>query len=134
LPRFAENSFGQAVGQLASKYENANRKIEVKLKDLDEDAMAPGIKETLYRIAQEQLNNIEKYARADRVYININTTSTYFLMEIKDNGKGFDKKEKKNGIGLANIFNRAEAYNGTAAIEAAPGKGCVLTVALPVIK
>ena len=134
LPRFAENSFGQAVAQLAGKYENANRKIELQLKDLDEAVMEAGIKETLYRIAQEQLNNIEKYAHADKVSISISTTDAFFLMEIKDNGAGFDKKEKKNGIGLSNIFNRAEAYNGTAAIESAPGKGCVLTVALPAIK
>jgi len=52
-------------------------------------------------------------------------------MIIADNGIGFDIKKKRSGIGLTNIMNRAESYNGSATIFSEPGHGCKLTVKIP---
>ena len=52
-------------------------------------------------------------------------------MRFKDNGKGFDAKQVKTGLGLQNIRNRVEAYHGQVLIESKPGKGTLLTVVLP---
>jgi signal transduction histidine kinase len=51
---------------------------------------------------------------------------------IEDNGKGFDIKAKRKGIGITNIINREQTCNGIVAIDSEPGKGCKLTVRLPI--
>jgi two-component system sensor histidine kinase UhpB len=55
-------------------------------------------------------------------------------MIIEDNGQGFNVNKKKKGIGLTNILNRAESYNGSARIISAPGEGCMLLVKIPLIE
>lgn len=87
----------------------------------------------LYRIVQEQLNNIIKHAGATKVGISIRKTGTHTILEVKDNGKGFDIAEKSYGIGLNNIISRAKLFGGNAAIESAPQRGCKLKVSLPLV-
>jgi signal transduction histidine kinase len=53
-------------------------------------------------------------------------------MRIADNGKGFDTKTKKKGIGLRNINKRVELLSGKFILNSAPGNGCEIIVELPV--
>lgn len=92
---------------------------------LDED-----MKVTIYRIIQEQLNNILKHAEATTVSIAINASPAKIVLSIHDNGKGFDTHLNRKGIGISNIRRRAEVFNGKVAIESSPGKGCLLSVIL----
>ena len=131
MPRFSDTSFHEAVEQLAAIYRNTARTILVDTGSLEEKKAPEGIKETLYRILQEQLNNIEKYAKASLVMIKVGTGATHFNMTIEDNGVGFDRNKKQNGIGLINIKNRSESYNGEMKILTAPEKGCKLSVDIP---
>lgn len=85
----------------------------------------------MYRIIQEQTNNIIKYAEADKISIIIRKEKKSFLLAISDNGKGFDPKQSCKGIGLANIRHRVEAFNGIMKIDTTPGKGCSLEVSIP---
>ncbi|MGH2564267.1 MAG: hypothetical protein ACRDE5_07130, partial [Ginsengibacter sp.] len=50
------------------------------------------------------------------------------VININDNGKGFDTSAKRNGIGLKNIKNRAELYSGVVQIISAPGEGCKMKI------
>ncbi|MEP6677385.1 MAG: PAS domain S-box protein, partial [Ferruginibacter sp.] len=84
-----------------------------------------------YRILQEQLSNILKYAAASLVEINIRSAARHILLQIRDNGKGFDSKKKKEGIGLENIRRRAEMMGGKVEIITAQGKGCEINVLVP---
>jgi two-component system sensor histidine kinase UhpB len=86
----------------------------------------------LYRIVQEQLNNIVKYANASEVVVELSKSANSILLQISDNGIGFDPKEKRNGVGLMNIQNRAEVLNGSVEIVSSKGKGCFMTVLLPI--
>lgn len=87
----------------------------------------------VFRIIQEQSNNIIKYAEASKTTIVLKEKNNTCFLSISDNGKGFDKNEQKvNGIGLINIFNRADAYNGKAEIISSPGKGCTINVQFPI--
>ncbi len=87
----------------------------------------------VYRILQEQSNNILKYAESTEAIISLNHVNNNFELIISDNGQGFDKNaEKANGIGFINIFNRVDAYNGKAEIVTAPGNGCTLLITFPV--
>jgi PAS domain S-box-containing protein len=87
---------------------------------------------SLFRIVQEQMNNILKHADAGFVRISINILGKFVDIEIMDNGKGFDPKTTAKGLGLKNIRNRAEYHQGRSYISAAPGEGCSLSVCIPI--
>lgn len=86
----------------------------------------------IYRIVQEQLNNIIKYAHASNVYIKLSGDENEVCLEICDNGKGFDLATKRAGIGLMNIQSRAGLLNGSVVINSSEGAGCTIMVHLPV--
>ena len=85
----------------------------------------------IYRIIQEQTNNIIKYASARTVQILINESKGELRMIVSDDGKGFDPNQRPKGIGFTNIFNRADAYNGKVNIISSPGNGCILELQFP---
>lgn len=101
--------------------------IDNRAEDLPND-----LKINVFRIIQEQMNNILKHARASEVSISLMITNSIQLL-IKDNGVGFNSAQKENGIGLNNIRNRAEFYNGTSGITSSPGKGFKLSVQFPLV-
>jgi PAS domain S-box-containing protein len=86
----------------------------------------------VFRIIQEQSNNIIKYSRASAATISITEKQNQCNLIISDNGIGFDKeKQHANGIGFINIFNRIDAYNGKVEIITYPDNGCTLNITLP---
>lgn len=97
----------------------------------DEDRLPVNQKLMIFRIIQEQLNNIVKHANASLVSITLRNIKPLLLLEIRDDGKGFDAKKIRKGIGLANIKNRAELFGGKMEIISASGKGCTVKVMVP---
>jgi PAS domain S-box-containing protein len=95
---------------------------------IDESKLDYGLKLTIYRIVQEQVNNILKYADASKMGISIKKHANKLILTIFDNGKGFDPQVKRKGIGLNNIINRADVFNGKVDIQTAPGQGCMVRV------
>lgn len=85
----------------------------------------------LFRIVQEQLNNIAKHAEASVVVIHLQNDGNELQLEITDDGKGFDEAKIKRGLGLTNMRNRAETLGGTFEIISEPGDGCTLRVIIP---
>ena len=90
------------------------------------------LKLNLYRIVQEQVNNILKYSEATTARIHIEENKGLIELSIIDNGKGFDPAIKCKGIGITNIMNRVESYNGHFIIDSKPGEGCKILITLPV--
>jgi len=86
----------------------------------------------IYRIVQEQTNNIVKHSGATQVSIRLSQQGDKITLLIKDNGKGFNTEEKMNGVGIRNIISRAELCDGRAEFESTPGKGFQLKVVLPI--
>lgn len=86
---------------------------------------------TLFRITQEALVNIVKHAGATNVWIDLTLRVNYVELEIKDDGKGFEPDKKRNGIGLFNMKNRIDLHNGTMVVRSSPGKGCTISVQIP---
>jgi signal transduction histidine kinase len=86
------------------------------------------LKTTIFRIVQEQLNNVLKHAAASTVHISLRQDGPAIWLRIQDNGQGFDTRKKRDGIGINNIISRAELFNGQVDIESSAGKGCLLTV------
>jgi PAS domain S-box-containing protein len=106
--------------------------IDFEHEDFDEDDLPENQKLTLFRIVQEQLNNIIKHAEAKEIFIQLKNTIQSVVLEIKDDGKGFDPQKLRKGLGFTNIRNRAELFGGRLEIVAKPGKGCSLKVSIPV--
>ena len=94
----------------------------------DENLVEDKLKLTIYRIIQEQLNNVLKHAQAQTVFITLQQQGNEVNLHIQDDGKGFDVTQKRNGVGLKNIKSRAEMFNGRVKIQSEPGKGCVVSV------
>lgn len=86
---------------------------------------------TLYRIVQEQINNIVKHAEAKTVLIELFHENNMIELVVTDDGRGFDPTTVKKGHGLKNMRSRAELLNGTIEMITAPGKGCKLKVHIP---
>ncbi|MBO9681649.1 MAG: PAS domain S-box protein, partial [Flavisolibacter sp.] len=101
--------------------------IEVSTVDLNEEFLNEEQKTVLYRIIQEQMNNILKHAKASNVHIQLTNNSEGVELSISDDGKGFDLSAKRNGVGFYNISNRVKLFNGSLIIDSAPGKGCLLS-------
>ncbi|HKZ85583.1 MAG TPA: GAF domain-containing protein [Anaerolineae bacterium] len=112
---------------------HARYHIEVQTAFGDEPRLPLPAKETLYRIAQEALNNIVKHARASRVDVRLELADGSVRLEIGDNGVGFDPKGEFPGhLGLRSMRERAEKAGGTLAVESAPGQGARIRVRIPV--
>ncbi len=87
---------------------------------------------SLYRILQEQLRNIEKYAFASEIKVFVLIRSENLYMTTIDNGVGFVMDEQKQGIGFANMKRRIELFGGDMEIDTAPGKGCKIVITVPI--
>ncbi len=88
----------------------------------------------LYRILQEQLNNILKYAASSTIEVNLILDNGKLKMQIADNGIGFDLNAVKSGIGISNMRRRTELFQGDFIISSAPGEGCQLEIMIPLKK
>ncbi|RJX68383.1 histidine kinase [Vibrio sinensis] len=87
---------------------------------------------TLYRVAQESLNNIEKHAQAHRVSVILQQMGNMLQLIIRDDGVGFDAAStlRQNGIGLRNMRERVEFIGGDFELSSEPGFGTEITVLL----
>jgi len=104
--------------------------IKFSMQGVAEDDFTSSEKVYLYRIVQEQLSNIIKYAEAKSVLIRLYKKNDTIILYIKDNGKGFDPAKRSKGVGLISMANRAEVLKGKLFIESAPGKGCTLKIVM----
>jgi PAS domain S-box-containing protein len=121
----------QTIRELIRSIQSVKRmKIRLDVAGLDEDELQPEQKINIYRIIQEQLNNILKHAQANNVDIELHNVQEQVSLRLTDDGKGFDPRIRRKGVGISNIISRAELYNGKVEIESAPGKGCQLVVIL----
>ena len=92
----------------------------------------------LFRIYQEMINNILKHAKATLVHVSIiYSAENKFVLQVKDNGIGFDLNKKKtqvnssSGLGLKNMLNRAQLIGANVSIESEPEKGTSISIELP---
>jgi signal transduction histidine kinase len=95
--------------------------------DLDESRQL-----TVYRLVQESLTNVGKYADAKQVDISVRNYGNHVEVDIKDDGKGFDVSQAKPSThGLAGMRHRVEASGGHLTVISTPGKGTRISAVLP---
>ncbi len=90
----------------------------------------------IFRIFQEVLNNILKHSRATEVIVNLKYLSDFFILEIIDNGVGFNVTEKRgltassSGLGLKSMYNRARLIGADISINSEPANGTTVFIKL----
>jgi PAS domain S-box-containing protein len=97
----------------------------------EENKLTDKFKLNLFRIVQEQLNNIIKHSKATQATISLFQSKNSTTLVISDNGRGFDTSQTQGGTGMANIRSRAVSYKGVADFVSGHDHGCVLTVNFP---
>ncbi|WP_298421993.1 sensor histidine kinase [uncultured Kordia sp.] len=92
----------------------------------------PGhIKINIYRIIQESVQNINKYAKAKNVILDFKKNNNHIILTIKDDGIGFNQEKRSSGIGLKNMKSRVTLLHGQFTINSVPGKGTSISVDVP---
>lgn len=87
---------------------------------------------TVYRIVQESLTNIGKYAKANHVIVTVHNYPTYVAVQIQDDGQGFEPASMRpNSHGLAGMRHRVEAVGGRLTVASQPGKGTTISAVIP---
>lgn len=89
------------------------------------------IKVNLYRIIQEALQNIVKYADAKNVVLCFLVVQNKLMVSVNDDGVGFAIKKKKKGIGIKNMKSRIQKLNGMFSIQSEIGKGTNIDFTIP---
>jgi len=89
-------------------------------------------RKNLFLIIKEAVNNILKHAQATAITFNAFLKDRTLVIEIIDNGIGFDRKTSRPGNGLVTLQSRAAAMKGTMDLETLPGKGSKITVTVPI--
>ncbi|MEL6166752.1 MAG: ATP-binding protein, partial [Cyanobacteria bacterium J06628_3] len=85
----------------------------------------------IYCIVKEAMMNIQKHARASQVIFCGNSTSEGIVLDIKDNGIGFDSEQKRTGFGLQGMMERVQLLGGKIEVKTALNQGTQIQVRLP---
>ena len=103
------------------------------------NSLSDEINISLYRIVQECLTNVAKHANASRVDVDIQLSHSErragkpcVLLEIKDNGIGFNSHQTRRGLGLLGMRERVNSLNGEVRIDARPHAGVAIHISIPV--
>ena len=113
---------------------NQSGKLNIRLlalQNVEEEEISQDIKLAVFRIIQEKISNVLKHARATELTITLSVFEGRIQVLLEDNGRGFDEKAVRKGMGLNNIQNRVEYYKGAFQLRTAPGEGCQLRIELP---
>jgi signal transduction histidine kinase len=110
----------------------SRHKIDVQTEFCAEPSLPFPIKEALYRIAQEAVNNAVRHAQASQVLIRLDDCQGQLLLEIQDNGSGFDPgREHPGHLGLQSMAERAARIGGMLEVLSQPGQGTRVQMRLP---
>ncbi|MFZ5814657.1 MAG: histidine kinase [Bacillota bacterium] len=107
--------------------------IDVSLTLEGEERLPPEIEFCLYRVAQEALNNVAKHARARSVAVRLEVQPDEALLEVRDDGVGFDLtgKSHSQSFGMIGMHERVSALGGSLVVESAPGEGTTIRARIP---
>lgn len=96
------------------------------------ESLSNAVKINLYRIIQESLQNINKYANANTIKVELKKNGNDLFLSINDDGVGFNVNKAKRGIGIQNIQSRTNECNGIVDIKSNKGEGTTITITVPI--
>ncbi len=115
------------VSQASEVREDISFKTEIDVNEAIQIPSKPCIH--IFRVTQELINNAIKYAEADEICLTMKEENKFILLQIFDNGKGFNLGDvKDNSYGISNIRNRIKEINGTLEINSKIGEGSMFEI------
>ena len=124
-----------ALGELAKKMQDTyDQNVLVQAQPGVEHVISPEDQNLIFNIVDEAVNNARKHAEAEHIWIRLHTREDALILEIEDDGVGFDMGEvdanydQRGSLGMLNLRERAELLGGTLAIESAEGRGTRVTL------
>jgi signal transduction histidine kinase len=103
--------------------------VEVRAESIPGD-LPPEYATTIYRLAQEALNNAVRHSGATRAKVEVEPSGPKIRLRIWDNGKGFDPKRTR-GLGILGMEERVKRLGGEFTVDSAPGHGATIVAELP---
>ncbi len=122
---------GPAIEALLERRRVAGLEIAAELSLGDVEALAPELETTVYRLLQEALTNVVKHAHATSARVLVRVTDSDVLVEVQDDGEGFDPDAQTSGFGLAGMRERVYLAGGSLDVGSGPA-GTAVRVHLPV--
>jgi signal transduction histidine kinase len=119
----------EAIPQLVRQVEQ-NQPVKIRL-DIERIKLPAGKSHHLYCIVRECLTNIQRHASATQIGIAFSQPADILLVEISDDGRGFDPQEAGGGFGLSGMKERVEFLGGSLAIQSSPGVGTKIKLSVP---
>ena len=119
----ADRQLDQALQELASEF--GSRTGVVTVVDVDGEAASVLASRAgdVVQLAREALSNVSRHGDATTCRISLRRTGDGIVLEIDDDGRGFDVETTSRGMGLRNLQDRAESLGGTLEIQSTPGEG-----------
>lgn len=137
-PTLAPFGLNKAIQSHAAEFRSAHPEVNLEL-DLARDnrKLPEQVRIIFYRIYQEAMTNIARHARAERVVIRFSLDEKRAVLQVLDNGIGFElpghwlKLARQGHLGLIGAMERARDIGGQMRIKTAPGKGTSIQVVIP---
>ncbi|MGZ8504917.1 MAG: two-component regulator propeller domain-containing protein, partial [Flavitalea sp.] len=109
-----------------------NIQFTIDSKNINEEMVMSGeVRQNIFLVFKEAINNMIKYAEATNCSTELSISKNNFVLQIADNGKGFDGTIKGTGQGCKNIKKRTENLNGKLVIDSTLEKGTIITMSIP---
>ena len=106
------------------------KQVRVQATDLPE--LGEPLQTAVYRIAQEAVSNALRHSGSPQVTVRLTARRRGVLLEVADDGSGFDPASAHQGVGLASMRERASSVGGTLSVISLPGEGTTVRLAVPV--
>lgn len=132
--KFKQNAFSELIGGYAKSISNTGE-LQIGFHPHPEkeiNAIDEKYQMEIYKIVQELMTNTLKHAEAEKVEIHLSLIENELSVLFEDNGKGFDPKNLKQGIGYQNMQNRVQELQGQMNIDSAIGRGTVVSIQIPI--
>jgi signal transduction histidine kinase len=123
----------EALAGMVDEWRHRNTAKCVLFADVDDESFTDEIRTAVFRLVQEALTNVSRYAKASRVEINLVSDGETLNFSVTDNGIGMapGAAEKPTSFGLLGMRERVEALGGELCIESKPGEGAQIMGNLP---
>jgi signal transduction histidine kinase len=106
--------------------------LSLRLDDLEKIKLSMDQRKNIYLVFKEALNNAVKYSGTERIAVSTGIQNRALVLEVRDEGEGFDTSLVQKGNGLDNIKNRAAELGGKLEIDSTPGEGTLVKLSMPV--
>ncbi|PPF36641.1 MULTISPECIES: sensor histidine kinase [unclassified Pseudoclavibacter] len=127
----AEATFADALRRLVDRFRRETGVLAEARIELEAGALERESEVVLLRCAQEALSNARRHAHATSVQLSVEHGAANVVLNVTDDGRGFELEAEPSGFGLDSLRDRANAIGGGVDIASAPGRGTIVTVTIP---